>query len=85
MERLIQEYAEIISKDAEASERFWELEERIREDSRSPWISMEMRRSHMIKDIAGLINDGVIGYNDLKGFSDGFLNRIRRHYDLIEE
>ncbi len=85
MERLIQEYTEIISKDAKASERFWELKERIREDSKSAWISMEMKRSYMIKYIAGLINDGVIEYNDLEGFSDGFLDRIRRHYDLIEE
>lgn len=85
MERLIQEYAEIISKDVKASERFWELKERIREDSRSAWIGMEMKRSYMIKYIAGLINDGVIEYNDLEGFSDRFLDRIRRHYDLIEE
>ena len=85
MGRLLREYAEIISKDTKASERFWELKERINKDKNHIGVVIEKRRIFMIRDVTRLIDDGVIEYDDLEGFSDGFLDRIKRYYDLIGE
>ncbi len=85
MERLLQGYAGIIAEDGSSSDRFWELEKRIREDKRHIGVVMEMRRTFMIRDITRLIDEDVIGYDDLEGFSDKFLDRIKHYRDVLNE
>ena len=70
MERLVQEYMELLSGAENASEQFWKLEERIKKDKKNPGVLIELRKSNMIYDIVSLINLGVITTSDLKGFSD---------------
>lgn len=70
MERLIQEYVELLSGEENASEKFWKLEERIKRDKKHPGVLIELRKSSMIYDIVSLINLGVITTSDLDEFSD---------------
>ena len=70
MERLLQEYVELLSGAENASEKFWKLEERIKRDKKHPGVLIELRKSNMIYDIVSLINFGVIMTSDLDEFSE---------------
>ena len=72
LSKLVREYAEILSnEEARASERFWALDERLKEDKRCPGVIVhDMRRSTMHTEIARLVLDGVITMEDLDGFTE---------------
>ena len=70
MEKLVKEYADYLSSDLPASTKFWEMEKRIKRDRKTPGVWIELRKSDMFWDIAGLINDKVILMDDLEEFSD---------------
>lgn len=70
MEKLVKEYADYLYSDLPASTKFWEMEKRIKRDSKKPGVSIELRKSDMFLDIARLINDKVILMEDLEEFSD---------------
>lgn len=71
MERLINQYIEILNGGSEASSRFWALEERINRDKLSSGvIANDIRRSTMHREIANLLIDNVITLNDLDGFTE---------------
>ena len=70
MERLVQEYIELLSGAERASEKFWKLEERIKKDKKHPGVLIELSKGNMIYDIAMLIKSGVVTTLDLDGFSD---------------
>ena len=70
MERLVKEYVDLLEGEENASDKFWNLEERIKKDKKNPGVLIELRKSNMIYDIVSLINLGVITTSDLKGFSD---------------
>ena len=83
MERLINEYTELLNGPKHASEKFWELKKRIDTDRKSPGVIIELNKGNMIYDIAGMIRLGIITVSDLDGFSDElkedvtfFLNRF---------
>ena len=57
MEGFVKEYANFLNDDKKpASEKFWELEKRIKEDKRHPGVIMEMSKSEVIWDIVRLIS-----------------------------
>ena len=70
MERLVGEYINMLSSDAAASEKFWTLEKRIKEDKRHPGVILELRKSTMDFDLVRLINANVITMEDISEFSD---------------
>ena len=71
MERLIDQYIEILNGGSEASSRFWALEERINRDKLSSGvIANDILRSTMHREIANLLIDNVITLNDLDGFTE---------------
>ena len=70
IEKLIQEYEAILNGEGNPSDKFWRLEQRLREDKRSPGIQVEMRRSRLRFNLLLLLNDGVISLDDLNEFSD---------------
>ena len=70
MERLVQEYIELLSGAENVSGKFWKLEERVKKDKKHPGVLIELRKSNMIYDIVSLINLGVITTSDLKEFSE---------------
>ena len=71
MEKLLQEYTEILNGDGLASEIFWALDERIRQDKGNPGVLItEMKRSRMRTNLLRLLDCEVITPEDLDGFSD---------------
>ena len=71
MKKLLQEYAEILNGDGLASEKFWALEDRIRQDRQNPGVLItKMSRSKMRINLLRLLDSKVITASDLEGFSD---------------
>ena len=70
MGRLCDEYIELLSGDGDPSEKFWQLDKRIRSDKRNPGVRIEMNRTNFICNIITLINNDVISIEDLEDFSD---------------
>lgn len=70
MNRLNKEYIELLSEDANPSEKFWRLDKKIKEDRKKTGVQLEMSRSTLIYNIISLINDGAISLEDLEEFSD---------------
>ena len=60
MERLNREYIALLSGTGSASEKFWELERRMREDKRRGSVVMRMSCSNMELNLLSLLSDGVI-------------------------
>ena len=70
MEHLVKEYIDMLNGNGNASDKFWELEERIKKDKKHPGVMLELSKENMIFDIVALINRDVITVVDLKDFSD---------------
>ena len=77
MERLCDEYATILTGGKRGSDAFWEIEKRIREDKKSPGVQVNLSRSDMGLIILALLKDNVICMEDLDGFSDDLMERIK--------
>ena len=83
MEGLIKEYVNFLNDDEKpASEKFWELEKRIKEDKRHPGVVMELKKSEVIWDIVRLIRLKVITYDDLSDFSDELQLEVKRILEM---
>ena len=78
MEKLCKEYIDLLSSDIDASDRFWELEKRIKADRKKTGVIAIMSRSQMIFNIASLVNDGAISMDDLEEFSDDVKEAVKR-------
>ena len=76
MERLNREYIALLSGTGSASEKFWELERRMREDKRRGGVVMRMSRSNMELDLLSLLSDGVISTAELDGFSEELREKL---------
>lgn len=77
MDRLNKEYIELLSEDADPSEKFWRLDKRIKEDKKKAGVQLEMSRSNLIYNIISLIKEGAIGFEDLDEFSDELKETVR--------
>ena len=83
MEGLVKEYVNFLNDETKhASEKFWTLEKRIKEDKRHPGVIMEMSKSEAIWDIVRLIRLKVITYNDLSDFSGELQNEVKRILEM---
>lgn len=71
MDRLNKGYMELLGGDGNPSDKFWELEQRIRKDKKKTGVIARMSRSKLIDNLISLINEDAIGMKDLEGFSDG--------------
>lgn len=77
MDRLCDEYIELLSGDGDPSEKFWKLDKRIRSDKRNPGVQLQMTRTNFIYNIISLINNDVISMKDLEDFSDDLKETVR--------
>ncbi|MGN1136294.1 MAG: multidrug transporter [Oscillospiraceae bacterium] len=77
MEKLIEEYASLLNEEKSASEKFWELETRIKKDKNKPGVILEMRKSEMVYGIIELLNDHVICFDDINDFSDELKTTVK--------
>ena len=80
MEKLCKEYIDLLSSDRLPSDRFWELENRIREDKRATGVVVNNSRSNMIGNILDLLYEGEITLDDLSDFSEELRERIKSIY-----
>lgn len=76
MEQLTKEYIQLLSSSEKASDKFWELEERIKKDRKHPGVIIELNKENMLYDIVALINYKVITVEDLDGFSDDLKEKV---------
>ena len=77
MEQLNKEYIELLSSPGNASDHFWELEKRIKQDKKHPGVLIELKKSTAIWDIAFLARDGVITMDELDGFSEDLIDAVK--------
>ena len=83
MEGLVKEYVNFLNDDTSpASEKFWELEKRIKEDKHHPGVIMELKKSEVIWDIVRLIRLKVITYDDLSEFSEELQQEVKRIIEM---
>ena len=83
MKGLVKEYVDFLNDDTNhASEKFWALEKRIKEDKHHPGVIMEMSKSEAIWDIVRLIRLKVITYDDLSELSDEFQQEVKRILEM---
>lgn len=82
MDRLTKEYIELLSSDKEASEKFWELEKRIKEDKRKTGVIVHMSRSEMSYHLRNLLVEGAICMKDLEDFSDELKDEMQTYQEL---
>lgn len=48
LERLVKEYIDMLNGNGNASDKFWELEERIKKDKKHPGVMLELSKGNMI-------------------------------------
>lgn len=77
--KLNREYIEILNSDKLASEKFWEMEKRIRNDKKDAGVMIEMRRSEFISNILELLREKVIMLSDL----DEFSNELKQTVNIL--
>lgn len=77
MERLTKEYIKLLSSPGNASDHFWELEERIKKDKKHPGVMIELRKSDALWDIAMFVNKKVITMDELDGFSEDLIDAVK--------
>ena len=77
MDKLNQEYIRLLSGEGLASDKFWELEKRIREDKRSVGVVADMRRSQMYSNLLSLLVNEIIREDDLDGFSEKLTETVK--------
>lgn len=78
MAHLIKEYIRLLSaEDKNASDKFWELEKKIKTDRRHPGVILNMEKSKAIYDIISLVRLGVISFDDLADFSEDLQQEVK--------
>ena len=81
MEKLNQEYIAILTGEGNASDKFWEIEKRIREDKKDCGVQCEMSRSNQFYIMLSLLKEGAITLDDLEDFSDD-LKETMKHFSV---
>ncbi|MBR4456997.1 MAG: multidrug transporter [Solobacterium sp.] len=76
MEQLCREYIGLLQKNEPASERFWTLEQRIREDRKRTGVVADMRRSNAELILLNLLSEQAITEADLADFSEDTRDRV---------
>lgn len=76
MDRLCREYVELLTSEKKGSEKFWALEERMKNDRKAPGVILSVSKSDMLFDLVRLVQDEVITLADLDEFSDDVKERV---------
>lgn len=77
MVRLVRQYIKLLNSDKLASDKFWALDKRIRQDKKNPGVQIELNKGNAYWDIAALIHKKVISFEDLEEFSDDLKDAVR--------
>lgn len=83
MERLTMEYIELLSSDRQASDKFWELDKRIKQDKRCTGVlARDVKRSNMFQLIINLIYEEAISEDDLNEFSEDLRDAVNTRLEI---
>lgn len=77
MQKLNNEYIELLQRKNTPSTNFWDLEKRIFKDKKSIGVVINMRRSTMIQNLLELLRDDIIQFEDLEDFSEELKSHIK--------
>lgn len=69
IEKLNNEYIKILEGSGNPSEKFWQLEKRIKQDKYHKGVSITLKKQNLPFDLVSLINSGVIDFKDIEIFS----------------
>ena len=79
MDKLIEEYKDILSSDASSFDKYYTLRKKIYEDYKSPGVlARDVSRSNMFIILLGLLRDEAITMDDLDEFSDELKEDIKQ-------
>lgn len=81
MDKLNQEYIQLLSGGDSPSEKFWQLDKRIKADKRSPGVLLHLSRADLFYSLLSLLNDGVISLDDLRDFSEDLRETVQFFYE----
>ena len=76
MEQLAESYAALLAGPGKASDKFWELEKRLRKDQKRVGVVADVSRSEMYYNLLYLLGDKTITLEDLAGFSPDLRERL---------
>ena len=82
LKRLCEEYIIILSSDADPSDKFWELEKRIRDDKRNKGVLLSVEKSNVIFDVLDFLEEEIISFDDLAPFSSDFKNTVQKMQNM---
>ncbi len=82
IDKLNQEYINILSSDENPSQKFWSLEKCIKADSQKTGVICQMTRSKLIENITSLVCNKVIAFEDLSEFSDEIKATVKLMLEL---
>lgn len=85
IQKLNREYIAILSREGSAAENFWEVQKRIREDKRSVGVIADMRKSMFWINMIRLLRQEVITLDDLDGFSEELVGKLRMIFERENE
>jgi hypothetical protein len=81
IEKLTRVYIDLLSGEGNASDKFWELDKRMKKDKKKAGVLItDMSRSNMIFIIMQLLDEKVITMDDLADFSEGLKERLEFLY-----
>lgn len=82
MDRLNQEYIDILSGEGNPSDKFWLVEKRINQDKRRRGVVIQLRKQNLAFDLAALINDDAITFADIEEFSNETKEIVKHLCDM---
>ena len=83
MECLIMDYIDFLKDNTKkASDRFWQLEKRIKKDKQNPGVVLNMDKGEAVWNIVNLMRSGVIEAADLLDFSDELKHDVETMLDI---
>ena len=79
MDKLVEEYKDILNSNASSSDKYWALRKKIYDDYKSPGVlARDVSRSNMLWILLGLLHDQAITMDDLDEFSDELKEDIQQ-------
>lgn len=85
IEKLNHQYIDLLNGDGLASDKFWELNRRIREDRKSLGVQMELRKPDLPYTLANLLHEKIITEDDLKQFSNVLQDAVKQLQERMVE
>ena len=83
MDKLTKEYIALLQGNEVPSSKFWALVERIKNDKRKPGVRLELNKRDVDMDLVRLISDDAITFEDLDGFSEDLIERVKFLYETF--